>query len=62
MYVCNVEESAVNTGNKHVDALREAVKNENAELIIISAEIEAEIAGLDSYEDRVAFCLTSLKT
>ena len=55
MYVCNVEESAVINGNKHVDALKEAVKNENAEILIISAAIEAEIAALDSFEDRVAF-------
>ena len=55
MYVCNVEESAVLTGNKHVEALKAAVANEKAEVLIISAAIEAEIAALDSYEDRVAF-------
>jgi len=55
MYVCNVEESAVLNGNKHVDALKKAVANENAEVLVISAAIEAEIAALDSYEDRVAF-------
>jgi GTP-binding protein YchF len=55
MYVCNVDEASVKTGNKHVDAVKEAVKNENAEVIIITAAMEAEIAGLESYEDRQSF-------
>ena len=55
LYVCNVEEASVLTGNKHTEALRSAVKNENAEVLIISAAIEADIAMLDSYDDRKAF-------
>ncbi len=55
MYVCNVDEASVNTGNKYVDALKEAVKGENAEVLIIAAAIEAEIAQLESYEDRQVF-------
>lgn len=55
MYVCNVDEASVVNGNKYVDALKEAVKNENAEVLIIAAAIEAEIAGLESYDDRKAF-------
>jgi ribosome-binding ATPase len=55
MYVCNVDEASVKTGNKHVDAVKEAVKNENAEIIIITAAMEAEIAALDSYEERQMF-------
>lgn len=55
LYVCNVDESSVNTGNKHVDAVKEAVKDENAEVIVIAAAIEAEIAQLESFEDRQAF-------
>lgn len=55
MYVCNVEESAVNTGNAYVEKVREAVKEENAEVLIISAQIEAEIAELESYEERQMF-------
>jgi ribosome-binding ATPase YchF (GTP1/OBG family) len=35
--------------------VKEAVKDENAEILVISAAIEAEIAQLDSYEDRRAF-------
>ncbi len=55
MYVCNVDEASVVNGNKFVELVREAVKNENAEVLIISAAIESEISGLDSYEDRIAF-------
>ncbi|MBI3218840.1 MAG: redox-regulated ATPase YchF [Bacteroidetes bacterium] len=55
LYVCNVDEAAVINGNKHVDAVKEAVKNENAELLIISAAIESEIASLDNLNDQLEF-------
>jgi GTP-binding protein YchF len=55
MYVCNVEESAVNTGNAYVEKVRAAVKEENAEVLVISAQIESEIAQLDSYDERQMF-------
>jgi hypothetical protein len=55
MYVCNVEEGSVLIGNKHTEALKAAVAGEQAEILIISAAIEAEIAQLDSYDDRKAF-------
>ena len=55
MYVCNVAESDVNTGNAYVDRVKAAVKDENAEVLIISAQIEAEIAELESYDERQMF-------
>jgi ribosome-binding ATPase len=55
IYVANVDEASVNTGNKHVDALREHVKSEHAEVVMISAAIEAQIAELESEEDRKVF-------
>ena len=55
MYVCNVDEGSVVNGNKHVDAVREATKSENAEILIIAAAIEADISQLESFEDRQAF-------
>jgi ribosome-binding ATPase len=55
MYVCNVDEGAVKTGNRHTDAVKEAVKDEQAEVLLITAAMEAEIAALESYEDRQAF-------
>ena len=55
MYVCNVDEASVINGNAYVDRVKEAVKEENAEVLIISAKIESEIAELESYEEREMF-------
>lgn len=55
MYVCNVDEKSVINGNQYVDRVKEAFKDEGAEVLIISAQIEAEIASLDSYEERQLF-------
>jgi len=55
MYVCNVDEASVNTGNKFVDLVKNAVKEENAEVLVISAKIESEIAELEDYEERAMF-------
>jgi GTP-binding protein YchF len=55
LYVCNVDENAVQTGNEYSRQLEECVRNEKAEVILISAEIEAEIAELDSLEERLEF-------
>jgi GTP-binding protein YchF len=55
MYVCNVDEASVVTGNDHTKKFMESVKDENAEVLLISAAIESEITELDSYEDRQAF-------
>ena len=55
MYVCNVDEESAVEGNEYVDALREAVKNENAEIIVVAAKIESEIAEIDTYEEREMF-------
>jgi ribosome-binding ATPase YchF (GTP1/OBG family) len=55
MYVCNVDEGSVNTGNAYVEKVREAVKEENAEVLVISAQIESEIAQLETFEERQMF-------
>ncbi|HXI00008.1 MAG TPA: redox-regulated ATPase YchF [Sphingobacteriaceae bacterium] len=55
LYVCNVDEAAVNTGNEYVARVKEAVKDENARVLVISAKIESEIAELESYEERQMF-------
>jgi GTP-binding protein YchF len=55
MYVCNVDENSVINGNAYVDMVKEAVKNEQAEVLVISAKIESEIAELESYEERQEF-------
>ena len=55
MYVCNVDDASAVSGNKYVDAVREAVKGENAEILVISARTEAEIAEMEDYDDRQMF-------
>ena len=55
IYVCNVDEKSVVTGNKFTDQVREAIKLENAEIMYVSAAIESEIAVMESYEDRQMF-------
>lgn len=55
LYVCNVDQGSVVSGNVFVDKLKAAVSEENAEVLVIAAAIEAEIAQLDSYEDRAVF-------
>jgi GTP-binding protein YchF len=55
MYICNVDEASAVNGNKYVDMVREAVKDENAEILILAAKIESEIAEFDTYEERQMF-------
>lgn len=55
LYVCNVDEASAAKGNAYVDAVREAVKDEDAEVMVIAAKTEAEIAEIESYEDRQMF-------
>jgi GTP-binding protein YchF len=55
MYVCNVDEASVLTGNAYVDQVRAAVANENAEVLIIGAKIEADITELETYDERKMF-------
>lgn len=55
MYVCNVDEASVVNGNKYVDLVKASVADENAEVLVISAKIESEIAELESYEERQEF-------
>ena len=55
LYVCNVEEASAKTGNKYTEIVSEMVKAENAEMIIITAAMEAEIAALETFEERQMF-------
>jgi GTP-binding protein YchF len=54
LYVCNVDETSLK-GNKYTEELQKAVKDENAEVLIIDAGIEAEIAQMEDPEDRKIF-------
>lgn len=55
LYVCNVDEASAVDGNKYVEAVKEAIKGENASLLVIAAQTESEIAELETWEERKEF-------
>ena len=55
LYVCNVDEASAATGNAYVDQVRQAVKEENAEILVVAAQTEADIAELETYDERQEF-------
>jgi len=55
LYVCNVDEASALTGNQYVTMVREAVKDEQAEILIVAAKTESEIAELETYDERQEF-------
>ena len=55
LYVCNVDDKSASTGNEHTEAVKKAIEGENAEMRIISAQTEADIAELESYEEKQMF-------
>ena len=55
LYLCNVDEKSAVTGNAHTEAVKAAIANENAEMLIVAAATEADIAELESYEERQMF-------
>ena len=55
LYVCNVDENSAVTGNEYVEKIRAAVKDENAEVIVLAVGTEADITELDDYEERQLF-------
>ncbi len=55
LYVCNVDDASAVNGNKYVDQVREAIKDEDAQLMIVAAQTESDIAELDTWEERQEF-------
>ena len=55
LYVCNVDDASATTGNAYVGQVRQAIKDEDAQLMVISAQTEADIAELESYEEKQMF-------
>lgn len=55
LYVCNVDEKSAVNGNAYVNAVRDAIREEKAELLVVAAATEAEIAELETYEERQMF-------
>ena len=55
LYLCNVDESAAKDGNEWVEKVKEAVKDEHAEVLILAAQIEADINELETFDERQIF-------
>lgn len=55
MYVCNVDDDSAVSGNKYSKAVEEALAGSGAEIVVVAGKLEADIAELDSEEDRIAF-------
>lgn len=55
LYLCNVDEASVKSGNQYVERVRTLVKDEHAEVLVIGAKIEADIMELETYEERRMF-------
>lgn len=55
LYLCNVDEGSVKTGNAYVEQVKEAVKEEDAQVLVIGAKIESDITELETYEERKMF-------
>ena len=55
LYVCNVDEKSAATGNAYTEAVREAIAGERAEMLVIAAATEADIAELEDFDERQMF-------
>ncbi|MFA5713436.1 MAG: redox-regulated ATPase YchF, partial [Bacteroidales bacterium] len=55
LYLCNVDEASAKHGNHFVEAVKESIKGEDAQLLVVSAKIESEIAEFESYQEREPF-------
>ena len=55
LYVCNVDEGAAVSGNAYVEKVKEAVKDENAEVLVLAVGTEADINELEDFEERQMF-------
>ncbi len=55
LYVCNVDDASAVNGNAYVDAVRRSIEGEDAQLLIVAAQTESEIAELDTWEERQEF-------
>ncbi len=55
LYVCNVDEASAVSGNAYVEKVRQAIKEENADLLIVAAQTESEIAEFETWEEKQEF-------
>lgn len=55
LYLCNVDEASVKSGNQYVEQVKAGIKDENAEVLVIGTKIESDIAELETYDERQLF-------
>lgn len=55
MYVCNVDEEGMKNGNPHIETVRSIAAKEGADVVVICGKFEAELADLESQEEKLAF-------
>ncbi len=55
LYVCNVDDNSAANGNAYTEAVKKAIEGEKAEMLIVSAQTEADIAELESHEEKQMF-------
>ena len=55
IYVCNVDDASAVNGNSYVEKIKEALKDQNTEILVIAGKLEAEIADLEDETDRKEF-------
>ncbi len=55
LYVCNIDEDALHEDNSHVKVVREIAEKENARVVKICGSLEADIAGLETEEEKEEF-------
>ncbi|MGO4710963.1 DUF933 domain-containing protein, partial [Chryseobacterium sp. 2TAF14] len=55
LYVCNVDENSIKNGNEWIAKIEEMAKGEGAEIVVLAAQIEADINELETYEEREIF-------
>ena len=55
LYVCNVDEASARDGNEYSSRVEEVAKEEGAEVLVIAAKIEEDIASFESYDDKQMF-------
>ncbi len=55
MFVCNIDEAGLTEENDYVKAVREAITEENVKILTVAAEIESDIAELDTDEEKKEF-------
>ena len=55
LYVCNVDENSIKNGNEWIGKIEEMAKNEGAEVVVLAAQIEADINELETFEEREIF-------